>query len=171
MEKRVLNIDEVPLHPRPPELSPDDPATAEKYDARMGMVGTALGARQLGVNITLIPAGRRAFPFHNHRVNEEMFFILEGAGALRYGDEQFPLRAGDFIVCPAGGPETAHQIINTGNTDMRVLCVSTKRTPEICDYPDSGKFGLLADFPAHSDEKTYRHIGRESDCRDYWEGE
>jgi hypothetical protein len=40
--------------------------------------------------------------------------VLEGEGEIRIGDAKHPIRKGDFIACPPGGPETAHQIINTG---------------------------------------------------------
>ena len=43
-----------------------------------------------------------------------MFFILDGEGELRFGDKRYPLRRHDIIACPPGGPEVAHQIINTG---------------------------------------------------------
>jgi len=46
------------------------------------MVGTRLGARLLGYNITAVPPGKRAFPLHNHMVNEEMFFVVEGHGEV-----------------------------------------------------------------------------------------
>jgi mannose-6-phosphate isomerase-like protein (cupin superfamily) len=39
-------------------------------------------------------------PFHSHRGEEEMFFILKGNGTLRYGDETRKIRAGDVICCP-----------------------------------------------------------------------
>lgn len=54
-----------------------------------------------------------------------MFLILEGEGELRFGDERYPIRKYDVIACPTGGPEVAHQIINTGATTMRYLALST----------------------------------------------
>ncbi len=83
------------------------------------------------------------------------------------------LHAGDFIACPTGGPETAHQIINTGDVELRYLAVSTMAPIEICDYPDSGKFGVYAKFGRNSDGKPQRlrYLGRHEDSRDYWEGE
>lgn len=50
--------------------------------------------------------------------------------------------------------------------------MSTKLSPEIGEYPDSGKFGVLAEFPAGPDGKPqmFRFIGRESLGIDYWEG-
>jgi uncharacterized cupin superfamily protein len=171
MPKPILNISEVELQARPPALSPKGPE-AEKFDAKMGMVGPRIGAQKLGYNMTEVPPGKRAFPFHNHRVNEEMFFILSGQGEVRIGKETYPLREGDIVACPAGGPETAHQIINTGSENLRYLAVSTKLSPEICDYPDSGKFGILAELPVGPDGKPqmFRFIGQEKGSLDYWEG-
>lgn len=43
-----------------------------------------------------------------------MFFVLQGTGEIRIGESTLPIRPGDVIACPAGGKETAHQIVNTG---------------------------------------------------------
>lgn len=143
------------------------------YDIRWAEIATRIGARKLGYNLTVVAPGKRNCPFHSHRSEEEMFFILEGAGELRHGDMRYPLRAGDIIACPAGGPETAHQIINTGDTEMRYLSVSTMSQIEICEYPDSGKFGVYEDLPDAADKGAprFRHLARRGDSRDYWEGE
>jgi uncharacterized cupin superfamily protein len=172
MSQRILNIADVELQPRPPQFAAAGPA-AEVFDARMGQVSTRLGAQKLGYNLTAVPPGKRAFPFHNHRVNEEMFFVLQGAGELRIGGERHPIRQGDVIACPPGGPELAHQIINTGSEELRYLAVSTKQYPEICDYPDSGKFGLLAEYPPGPDGKPngFRFVGKPEQQVGYWEGE
>lgn len=102
-----------------------------------------------------------------------MFFVLEGSGEVRIGDTTHPVRAGDVVACPAGGKETAHQFINTGKTELRLFAVSTKLSPEIAEYPDSGKFGILAEYPPAADGKPqgFRFVGREAMNVDYWEGE
>ncbi len=172
MPHPILNLADVDLQPRPAAFAATGPA-AERYDARMGSIATRLGAQKLGYNLTTVPPGKCAFPFHNHRVNEEMFFVVEGEGEIRIGDAVHPIRRGDVIACPPGGKETAHQIVNTGATELRYLAVSTKLSPEIAEYPDSGKFGVLAESPAGADGKlqTFRFVGRESQGVDYWEGE
>lgn len=172
MKKPIINISDVKLLPRPEALEASG-AAAEKFNAKMGMISPAVGAQKLGYNITAVPPGKRAFPFHNHRVNEEMFFILDGTGEVRIGKEIHQIRKGDIISCPPGGKETAHQIINTGTQELKYLAVSTKMTPEICDYPDSNKFGILAEYPADKDGKPGRFVfvGKEELNVNYWDGE
>ncbi len=172
MDKPILNIDDVEFQPRPAAFAPTGDA-AQRFDARIGQIAPLIGARQLGYNITAVPPGKRAFPFHNHHVNEEMFFILEGTGELRYGENTWPVRPGDVIACPAGGKERAHQIVNSGDTELRYLAVSTKLSPEVAEYPDSGKFGMLAQFPGETGDapRMFYFISREGESLDYWEGE
>jgi uncharacterized cupin superfamily protein len=120
----------------------------------------------------VVPPGRRAFPLHNHHANEEMFFILEGKGELRVGEERHSIRKGDFIANPPGGPEVAHQIINTGDVELRYLAVSTMNTPEIVEYPDSGKLAMISRQPQTDGPlRLLRHVTREGDAVDYWDGE
>ena len=168
----ILNIADVELQPRPPAFAASGDA-ARRFDARMGMVGARIGAKLLGYNITAVPPGKRAFPLHNHMVNEEMFFILEGSGELRLGDATHPIRSGDIIACPPGGPETAHQIINTGDTELRYLAVGTNEAPDICEYPDSRKYLVFDDNlrDASGTPRKFRVLGRETESLDYWDGE
>jgi uncharacterized cupin superfamily protein len=172
MTKPILNIADVELQPRPAAFAVTGSA-ADRFDARMGFIAPLIGAKKLGYNLTAVPPGKRAFPFHNHRVNEEMFFIIEGEGEVRIGEAVYPIRSGDIIACPPGGMETAHQIINTGTAELKYLAISTKQSPEIAEYPDSGKFGVLAEYPAGQDgqPRGFRFVGRESLNIDYWDGE
>ena len=165
MTGSVLNIADVEYR---------DWGHGDRFAAKLGAVGARVGARKLGYNVTVVPPGKRAFPLHNHHVNEEMFFVLEGEGELRVGGERHVLRSGDIVACPPGGPDTAHQIINTSSTaELKYLAVSTNLSPEVVDYPDSGKFGVRLDLPAGPDGKPgmFRFIGKAQASGDYWEGE
>ena len=125
----------------------DDVEDEGRYTSRRACFSAGIGARQLGYNLSELPPGKAQCPFHAHRAEEEMFLILEGEGELRFGDQRHPIRAMDVIACPTGGPETAHQIINTGATPMRYLALSTRAAVEVCEYPDSGKLGVFARAP------------------------
>jgi hypothetical protein len=66
-------------------------------------------------------------------------------------------------------------LINTAESDeMRFLAVATSMSPEIAEYPDSEKVGVLAEFSAQGDGKptVMRYIIRDqAEMADYWEGE
>jgi uncharacterized cupin superfamily protein len=166
MSGQIINIDELDFQPW---------GHGERFEARIGAIGARIGAAKLGYNLTVVPPGKRAWPFHSHRVNEELFFILDGSGEIRIGEMRYPIRNGDFVACPPGGPETAHQIINTSaDLELRYLSISTQESPELAEYPDSGKYGLLARGPAGPDGKPQllRFIVRDqASMEDYWEGE
>lgn len=165
MTARVINIADVEFQ---------DWGHGGKFAAKLGMVGPRIGAQKLGCTVTVVPPGKRAFPFHNHRVNEEMFFVIEGEGEIRIGAERRSIRPGDIIACPPGGPETARQILNTSTTaSLKYLALSTKVSPEFVDYPDSGKFGIRLDTGVNPDGTpiVFRHVGRMGPSVDYWEGE
>ena len=159
----ILNIDEVPLQ---------DWRYGERFEARMAQIGRPLGAKKLGYRIVVLPPGKVAWPVHAHLVNEEMFFVIEGAGSLRLGERSWPLKAGDVVAVPPG-PDTPHQILNDSDADLKYLCVSTMEEPDIVMMPDSGKVNVMAGSPPGGD-KSARTL---SVCLpldaavDYWEGE
>ena len=166
MSKHILNVEDITYQSW---------GHGDRFEAKLGSISSRIGAKKLGYNVTVLAPGKCAFPFHNHRVNEEMFFILEGKGEIRIGAETSPVSKGDIIACPAGGPDVAHQLINSSETDeLKYLAVATSMSPEIAEYPDSGKVGVLAEFSADDGGKPtlMRYIIRDqAGMTDYWEGE
>jgi uncharacterized cupin superfamily protein len=138
------------------------------YSSRRAQFSAAIGARQLGYNLTELPPGSAQCPFHSHRADEEMFLILEGEGELRYGSETYQIKKYDVIACPTGGPDTAHQIINTGASTMRYLALSAVADVEICEYPDSGKVGV---FAGGANAPRLRKLVRSESEVDYYDRE
>jgi uncharacterized cupin superfamily protein len=156
IDKRVVNIDQL-------ELEHMERGKFVTDGARIGLI---LGAKDLGYSYDVVPPGKVACPFHSHRAEEEMFFIVKGTGTLRYGDETRKVRAGDFICCPTGGPETAHQIVNDSGEPLAYISVSTMMPAEVCEYPDSRKIGAYG-----VGEKRLRHMTEAAASVDYWKGE
>ena len=152
------------------------PAQGQEHDGRFASrhipIGAPLGATKLGYNLTEIPPGMKAFPYHFHHVNEELFFVLEGQGELRWPGGTHPLKPFDVICCPPG-PEGAHQIVNTGHTDLRYLALSTLQDPEVVEYPDSGKYGVIAGRPrgGKRTDAAFAVWAFKNGAVDYWEGE
>jgi uncharacterized cupin superfamily protein len=127
-------------------------------------LGQASGGKLLGTSWFEILPGKRAFPFHYHLANEEALFVLEGEGTLRHGDEDHPVRPGDYFTFHAGGP--GHQVINTGSSPLRYLSFSTMLEPEVAVYPDSKKVGVLAR------RMNYTSLHKDENAvDDYYEGE
>jgi uncharacterized cupin superfamily protein len=137
------------------------------YDTRSARLARGTAARKLGASVDILEPGKRGCPYHLHHAQEEMFIILEGAGTLRVAGEMLPLRAGDVVFIPAG-PEYPHQIINSSDAPMKFLSISTMEAPEICEYPDSGKY--LAEASLDRGER-FEVIARKGPSLDYWDGE
>ena len=138
------------------------------FKAKYADVGGKIGATKLGYNITIIPSGKKSYPFHNHHVSEEMFLILEGTGLLRFGDKKFPIKKNDIIACPTGDRSVAHQIINDSKTDLRYLALGTKTPYDICEYPDSDK--ILSRVTSEDDSNLW-NMSKGNESYDYFEGE
>jgi uncharacterized cupin superfamily protein len=133
--------------------------------------GKLLGLKGLGISYNEVPAGKSSCPFHNHHVEDELFVILEGEATYRFGALSYAVKGGDVLGAPAGGRDTAHQIINTGKVTLRYLGVSTMAKTEVCEYPDSDKI-LVSSRPAGDETGKVRHMVRTGEHNlDYWDGE
>jgi mannose-6-phosphate isomerase-like protein (cupin superfamily) len=65
-----------------------------------------------------LPAGGCTTP-HHHLKTEEIYYILEGRGLMRIGQETAAVGPGNAIAIPPGA---SHQIANTGDDVLRFLC-------------------------------------------------
>lgn len=162
-DKPFLNINELSYVPR---------QHGEKFEAHIAPIANLIGAKKLGYNITIVPVGKKAYPYHAHFVNEEMFFILEGEGTLKHSGQVWTVKVGDIICCPTG-QEHPHEIVNTGTIPLKYLAVSTMEQPEIGFYPDSNKFGVFAGKAPGQTQQDYsfRIIAKQDGGVDYYEGE
>ncbi len=154
IDSRVVNLDELEL---------EHFTKGDRYESDAVRIGPLVGAKHLGYSYDVVPPGKRSCPFHSHRGEEEMFFVVRGEGTLRYGSETRRIRAGDVICCPTGGPETAHQIVNDSGAPLAYLSISTMAPVEVCEYPDSRKVGAYA--------RDFRHMTRAEHHLDYWTDE
>ena len=158
IDQRVVNLEELKL---------EHFEQGDKYASDAVRIGPLLGAKDLGYSYDVVPPGKRSCPFHSHYGEEEMFFIVKGAGTLRYGNETRKVRAGDFICCPTGGPDTAHQFVNDSSEPLADISVSTMMPAEVCEYPDSGKIGSYGGRTP----SRLKHMTTADSGVDYWKDE
>jgi uncharacterized cupin superfamily protein len=137
------------------------------YDTLCARLGTGTAAQKLGASIDVLAPGKRSCPYHFHYAQEEMFIVIEGSGTLRVAGEMLPLRSGDIVFIPPG-PEYPHQLINTSDAPLKYLSISTRETPEVVEYPDSGKYAALAN---KGDGSRLNVVQRARNSFDYWDGE
>ena len=141
------------------------------FEAEVNSFGRTIGSTGIGCMLHVVPPGKKAFPRHAHHQIDELFVILEGEGTYRFGDESHPVKAGDVCAAPAGGPETAHQLVNSGSQPLKYLGISTTAETEVVEYPDSEKFAVMSRFDWSTMSGGIRFIGRTGDSLGYFDGE
>lgn len=158
----IINMDDLEFEPV---------GNGNRFEAERASVSRHIGAQMLAYGVVRVPPGKRAWPYHAHLGNEEMFYVLEGEGTLRHAGAEYPIRAGDFICSPPD-PDQPHQIINTSDADITYIALGTASRPDIFVYPDSGKYGAF-DGDMNGDRKDSRFLvfARESDAAGYFDGE
>ena len=157
-QRLIRNFNDVPLNPD---------VRAPLYESRSARLAVGTAAQKMGACIDIVAPGMRSCPYHLHHAQEEMFIILEGTGTLRVAGEMLPLRAGDIAFIPPG-PDYPHQIINTSDAPLKYLSLSTRETPEICEYPDSGKYMA---WSKTAKGEAFDALQRTGSNLDYWDGE
>jgi uncharacterized cupin superfamily protein len=139
----------------------------DRFAANIARLGGDLGLKQLGCTLVEVEPGKRAWPYHQHFQQDELFLILAGSGSLRYDGDEYDIRAGDLIAAPAG-PGSAHQIVNSSDAPLRYLALSSTSTVEVVEYPDSNKLGA---YVRRDDQVPVRMLLHPEDTLDYWDGE
>jgi uncharacterized cupin superfamily protein len=119
-----------------PELDHD--STRDGYRWRGANVARAAGAEDIAGCLYVLEEGEKTYPYHFHHGMEEWLLVVAGSPRLRSPDGERELRKGDLVCFPVG-PEGAHQVTGPGT----VLIVSSRSSPEVVEFPDSGKIGVL----------------------------
>ncbi len=119
---------------------------------------------RLGMSVIELLPGQTHCPYHFHHGNEELILVLRGTPTLRTPDGERELQPGDFAHFP-NGPDGAHQVVNRTDEPARYVVADAKVSPEIIEYPDSGKIASM------SRETQLLSIHRLDDAVDYFDGE
>jgi uncharacterized cupin superfamily protein len=131
---------------RPPTIAALDAVPAEDFTGGGDVVavrrdlGDALGSRRTGVGHLTVAAGALSSPPHCHAAEEEIFFVLDGEGALLLGDEEHAVRAGSVVARPPG--TGVPHAFRAGDAPLTLLAFGTREPNDIVFFPRSGKVGL-----------------------------
>jgi uncharacterized cupin superfamily protein len=117
---------------------------------RWTALGTAAGSVGVGLNRIELSEGRMSTPPHVHRREEEIFFVLGGAGLLWQDGRTCELRPGDVVVHAPGGE--AHTLIG-GAAGLDVLVFGPRLSGENAFLPRSG----IAWIASHGVRVEERH--------------
>jgi uncharacterized cupin superfamily protein len=157
------------------EVDWDEPGDYEAEAERAGFGGVRGKRlrRQLGAALSsavweLEPGATQA-PYHFHHGGEELLIVLRGTPTLRSSEGERELKEGEVVHFPRG-PEGAHQVSNRSGEIVRYVIAASQGTPEIIEYPDSGKIAAMARTETSAGVPPFT-VNRLADAVDYYEGE
>jgi uncharacterized cupin superfamily protein len=125
-----------------------------------------LGVGNLGLGLYELLPGQTQSPYHFHHGNDETLVVLSGRPSLRTPDGERELAPGDVAHFPTG-PEGAHQMVNRTDAPARYLIAAAHVSPEVVEYPDSGKLAAMA----RTEGRQLWTIHRSGESVDYFDGE
>lgn len=98
----------------------------------------------LGASIWELQPGGSQLVYHFHHGSEELLVVLAGSPTVETHDGERVLAEGDVLPFPRG-PGGGHRIRNDGASVARVLLVSTNASPDLVEYPETGKLAAIVD--------------------------
>tara|TARA_R110000868_G_scaffold30360_8_gene112529 strand:- start:559 stop:1041 length:483 start_codon:yes stop_codon:yes gene_type:complete len=114
-------------------------------------LGDLTGLTALGFHIIEVAPGHETTELHKHYHEEECVYILEGSGLATVGEQNFAVKAGDFLGYRASGE--AHTLFNNSKSQLRCIVVGQRLPQDVADYPRLNK-------------RLYRNKGISSDLVD-----
>ena len=120
-----------------------------KYAASFRGISEALGREPRSLDLSKrhpfdlewnrVPPGKRAFPYHAHSGQWELYLVVSGKGSVRHKNGMTEVVPGDAFIF---GPDQPHQLINSGQEDLIYYVIADNPIGESCYYPDSGKWKM-----------------------------
>jgi uncharacterized cupin superfamily protein len=94
-------------------------------------------AERLGATLYELGPGNFV-PYHFHHGAEEMLVVLEGEMTMKTEEGERLVRRGEVVIFPVG-PAGAHGFRVDGDGSCRYLVTSSRRLPEVAEYPELGQ--------------------------------
>jgi uncharacterized cupin superfamily protein len=100
--------------------------------------------RGLGGSIWEFQPGQPEYVFHYHHGSDELLIVLRGEPQLRTNEGERTLHEGEVVPLPRG-PDGGRAISNPTDSVVRILMVSSNADPDVAEYPETGKIGVITD--------------------------
>lgn len=84
------------------------------------------GVKNLAIGLVVIPSKSKS-DAHSHSENEEYWIIIDGRGEIIVDEEKVAVEPGMIVYAP---PNSAHQVINTGNYPLKAYFLFAPPGPE-----------------------------------------
>lgn len=111
------------------------PPFAERVAGRTKRpLGDCFGLRNFGVNLTTLQPGAMSSLYHQHTLQDEFVYLLEGQLLLVADGRRIILLPGMCAGFPAGG--VAHHLINESDAPATYLEVGDRAPHDCAAYPD-----------------------------------
>lgn len=108
-------------------------------------LGDMVGLKNLGFHLIEVQPGKESTEYHKHYEEEECVYVLAGEAKVTIGDNEYRVKAGDFIGYPAN--DLPHTMLNDGNQVLRCIVVGQRLPSGVSEYPRKGK-------------RAYRYAGK-----------
>jgi uncharacterized cupin superfamily protein len=123
---------------------------------------------QLGINLNVIEPGQPLCMYHREDEQED-FLVLSGECLLLVEEQERPLKAWDFVHCPAG---TNHVFVGAGSGPCTLLAVGSRSGGAIV-YPVSElarrhNAGVPKETPSPDEAYAPYPRGHEAQYREDW---
>ena len=96
-------------------------------------LGDVTGLAGFGFHMIEVQPGHETTEHHLHHHEDECVYVLAGRGTAYIGDDEFEIKAGDFLGYRKGGH--AHSIRNSGDSPLRCIVVGGRLAHDVADYP------------------------------------
>ena len=123
----------------------------------------------LGMSVYELLPHQTQCPYHFHHGNEELILVLRGRPTLRIPAAERELEPGDVVHFPRGAAG-AHNVVNRTDEPVRYVVADAKVTPEIVEYPESGKLAAMARTESQHGSALWS-VHRLGDEVDFFDGE
>lgn len=95
------------------------------------------GGHPFDIELAVIPAGKKNYPYHSHAAQTEYYIVLSGNAVVIDGaGARLPIQAGDHLIVPPG---EAHQIVNESTEDLRYFVIADHHRADVTTYPKTNK--------------------------------